>query len=103
MQLDEARGFAAHAWCEDANSGKVLDVDLAESFAHILMTRVNEAVQSHKIREARRVMRSALAGDAGFRQGYIANVAMLLHDHYGITDYEKRNKAAEEILDLIFG
>ncbi len=34
--------------------------------------------------------------------GYVSNIAMLLHDNYGITDYEKRNQAAEDILKLIF-
>ena len=52
--------------------------------------------------EARQIMGGALATDEGLYQGYQANVAMLLHDQYGITDYEKRNKAADDILSLIF-
>ena len=47
-------------------------------------------------------MRSALAKDEGFREGYVANIAALLHNEYGITNYEKRTKAADDILKLIF-
>lgn len=53
--------------------------------------------------KARRLMAKYLHEDDGLRQGYVANVAMLLHDRHGIKNTEKRNKAAEEILDLIFG
>ena len=51
---------------------------------------------------ARRKMCEAFETDEEFRQTYIANIAMLLHDKYGITDYETRNNAAEDILKLIF-
>jgi len=54
---------------------------------------------------ARKVMWDAFEADpepGGFKHGYISNIAMLLHDQYGITDYETRNKAAEDILKLIF-
>lgn len=52
---------------------------------------------------ARRTMRDSFKRDPDFRHGYVANVAMLLHDRHGITNHAKRNKAAEEIIDLIFG
>jgi len=39
--------------------------------------------------------------DEGLRIAYIANIAMLLHDRYGITDYKTRNQAASDILKLI--
>ena len=55
----------------------------------------------NKIAKARKVMRNALAKDESFRQGYIDNIAGLLYD-WGITDYDRRNKAAEDILRLIF-
>ena len=54
------------------------------------------------IAEARKTIRDALEEDEGFRIGYVSNIAMLLHDRYGITDYKTRNKAAEDILKLIF-
>ena len=41
--------------------------------------------------------------DEDLKIGYIANIAMLLHDKYGITNYEKRNEAAKDVLNLIFG
>jgi len=55
-----------------------------------------------EIKKARKIMRTAFEKDPFLKEAYIANIAMLLHDHYGITDYETRNKAAEEILNLIF-
>jgi len=56
----------------------------------------------NKIARARETMRNAFDADPDFKMVYIANIAMLLHDHYGITDYDKRNVAAEDILKLIF-
>ena len=53
------------------------------------------------VKEARETMASAFRDDPGFRDGYVANVAMLLHDRHGITGYEERNKAADEIVHLI--
>ena len=57
------------------------------------------------IRQARKTFRAAfLDRSPGSLFGsYVANVAMLLHDRYGITDYETRNRAAEDVLDLLFG
>lgn len=52
--------------------------------------------------EARKVMAKILKEDTDLRLGYEANVAMLLHDHYGITGFEQRNQAAKEILNLVF-
>lgn len=55
-----------------------------------------------EIKKARKTMRTAFDEDPDFKMSYIANIAMLLHDHHGITNYEKRNAAAEDILKLIF-
>ena len=52
--------------------------------------------------EAKQVMAEFLSKDEGLYISYQANIAMLLHDRHGITDYEKRNAAADEILSLIF-
>lgn len=57
---------------------------------------------SNKIAKARKTIRDAFEKDPDFKQGYKANIAMLLHDHHGITDFDKRNKAAEDILELVF-
>lgn len=54
------------------------------------------------IENARRIMCREFEEDEDFRQTYIANIAMLLHDKYGIINYEERNNAAEDIFRLIF-
>lgn len=59
-------------------------------------------IDSHRIIKARKIMSDAFKEDPDFKRGYVANVAMLLHDHYGITNFDKRNAAAEDILELIF-
>ena len=55
-----------------------------------------------RIKRARKVMRKAFEKDGSLLVGYVSNIAMLLHDKYGITNYEKRNRAAKDILNLIF-
>ena len=54
------------------------------------------------IQNARRKLCEAFESDEEFRQTYVANIAMLLHDKYGITNYYERNQAAEDIMKLIF-
>lgn len=54
------------------------------------------------IENARRIMCREFEDDEDFRQTYIANIAMLLHDKYGIVNWEQRNQAAEDIMKLIF-
>ncbi len=56
----------------------------------------------NEIAKARETIRTAFERDKGFKIGYISNIAMLLHDRYGITDRETRNQAAEDLLQLIF-
>ena len=55
-----------------------------------------------EIKRSRRIMRDVFEKDADFKYGYVANVAMLLYDRYGITDFDERNAAATDILELIF-
>ena len=52
--------------------------------------------------QARKLMAGELKKDEGLFVAYQANIAMLLHDHYGITDYETRNKAGADIIEKIF-
>lgn len=61
-----------------------------------------ESYTSHMnvVQKARMAMREALK-DEGLRICYIANIAMLLYDRYGIRK-KYRNQAAEDILKLIF-
>lgn len=103
MTIEEARGWAGACWTDVTTSNKEMDVVLAEVFAKMLMARVNEAMLVDKIRQARKTMRDAFAADEEFRQGYVANIAMLLSDRYGIKDYVPRNQAASDILELVFG
>ena len=66
---------------------------------------INEEIpgdMSILIVNARKVMCKAFNEIEGFRQVYIDNIAMLLHDRYDIINYEQRNKAAEDIMNLIF-
>lgn len=64
--------------------------------------RLYGPIEVNKIAEAVKTMQDVFNKDEDFKMGYIANIAMLLHDRYGITNYEKRNQAAEDILKLIF-
>ena len=43
-----------------------------------------------------------LKKDEELRFAYQSNIAMLLHDRYGITNWDKRNNAANDIIKLIF-
>ena len=52
--------------------------------------------------DARIVFGWHLRHDDGLRLTYEANIAMLLHDRFGITNFEARNKAAHAILNLMF-
>ncbi len=54
------------------------------------------------IKQARETIAKAFVADPNFREAYVSNVAMLLHDHYGITNYEMRNKAGDDIIRLVF-
>ena len=58
------------------------------------------------IESARTIIHDALMDDDDLAGGYIANIAMLLHDHYNeadFTDKDVRESAAIDILDLLFG
>ena len=59
-----------------------------------------------KITRARKIMRKAFERDADFKQGYVANIAMCIHDNAKKGDdsrsYNRRNMMAKKILKLIF-
>lgn len=63
---------------------------------------------TNKIVNARRVMWNELENDPGFRLGYEANVAMLLHDELHTRGYKPklkftdRNEIATALLKRIF-
>ena len=102
MEIAEAMGYAAQAWCDEPNQNTILDEKLAKSFAHILREKVQQAVRSERIKAARKAMAESLSMDPSLKWAYVSNIAMFLNDHYGITDYDKRNEAAEGILELLF-
>ncbi len=55
-----------------------------------------------RIKKARKTMRKAFEKDPYFAETYVANIAMLLHDKYGITNPKERHNAGTDILELIF-
>jgi len=55
-----------------------------------------------KFIDARRIFGWHLRHDDDLRLGYEANIAMLLSDRYGITNFETRLRAANDILNLMF-
>ncbi len=102
MDLQEARGWAEAVLREPQHAGKEVDGELVESFAKLLSERVQEDRAVRRFMGARNIMAAAFMADEGLRQAYVANVAMLLHDRFGVTGYEQRNAAAIAVLDLIF-
>jgi len=54
------------------------------------------------IRLAREIFKDHFEKDEDFRRVYKDNIAMLLHDRYGITNYKTRNEAADDIMRVIF-
>jgi len=77
-------------------------IDFSKFERRVHQVQNQEKVEDLPFPKARRTMAKALHDDEGLRLGYVANVAMLLHDRYGITDHKTRNEAAEAILALIF-
>ncbi len=53
------------------------------------------------VKDARQRIAKAFEADPDFRRTYVDNIAMLLHDRYGITDVETRNQAGDDILRLV--
>ncbi len=64
---------------------------------------MNNQKEIEKTQAARSLMKHSLDSDPELKYGYQSNIAMLLHDKYGITGYETRNQAALDILEMIFG
>jgi hypothetical protein len=103
MSLDDARQWAAQCWCQPETQDRVMDAALCEEFARLLESRVNEAVAWAEFVAARKHIAWKLQADHGLRIGYVANVAMLLSDRYGMTEPATRDEAARAIICLIFG
>ena len=56
----------------------------------------------NNVQKARKMMKQELEKDEELRFAYQSNIAMLLHDKYGVPDFDKRNETANDILKLIF-
>lgn len=54
------------------------------------------------IRVARDIFKTTFEKDTDFRRAYKDNIAMLLHDRYGLTDHKTRNQAADDIMKILF-
>jgi len=59
-------------------------------------------VKMDKFKKARETMRKTFEKDTDFAETYVANIAMLLHDRYGLLGHKERNNAATDIMELIF-
>lgn len=89
---------------EELDSAGIFNSDRAkEVIGGLVAAFILELIKSlSTVAKARETMRMALEEDPSFKDGYISNIAGLLQDKYGVTDYEQRNRAAEDILRLIF-
>ena len=63
---------------------------------------MNMEVNMLEFQKARETVSKTLKKDEGLCYGYQSNIAMLLHDRYGITDHKIRNDAAKDIIELVF-
>ncbi len=102
MTINDAREFSVQCWCSPTTETITMDVRLAEEFAQLLKKRVDEAVESSHFMKAREHIAKVFQDDPSFRKVYTDNVAMLLCDSYGITDYKEHNNTANDIIKLIF-
>lgn len=104
-----AMGIAAQAWCTPATEQTIMDPILAEAFADILVARS----LTNSIGDALRRIQAAFDAEHGFRETYVANVAMRMYDtfanhpevygrHNPFADYAARNDLASSIVDLVF-
>ena len=107
MTNKEAANFVRDAIgiSPDDISGDLPQLDAARmrSLASMLKRKTDEAVNSDHIRYARKIMRDQLK-DPGLRLSYLANISMVLRDHWraDMADPVQRNAAAEAVLKLLF-
>lgn len=78
------------------------DKQLVDGLRDVLDNFTGSIPTAPPFKDCRRYMANTLKCDKGLRLSYEANVAMLLHDRHGITDHDKRNAAAKDILHLVF-
>lgn len=98
LSLEDAQKWVLNA--HRSNSAQPLDPVFSSAMAQILVDRVREAHVSERLVTARQVMSEALA-DPNLRITYIANVAVVLHERYGVS-HEMAQLAANDVLGIIF-
>lgn len=91
MDREVAFGLAAQAWCKPETQHKVMDPQLAEAFANILLTHNVNPVES---------LSKQFRLDDGFAWGWYCNLAMAMVD-VGV-DRITANKAATSFMRRAF-
>ena len=92
MNIEEARGKAALAWCEPTTEKTEMDVVLGEEFAKIL-------IKETSVQSAMKILTEAMQNDE-YANGWHANIAVLLTDE-GV-DYDKAQERAAGFMRLVF-
>ena len=67
-----------------------------------LLSGIRRRINVFFIRLARKIFKKSFEKDDGFRMSYRANIAVLLYDRYDITERDKRDKIADDIMKVIF-
>lgn len=107
MLLGEAQAYAAQIYCEGPNRAKVLDPEIVESVAKLLMRKTNEAEGAVRLSDARNAYYEELCKDPDLYRGYIDNVSMVIYDNLKNNDdigyKDVRDNLAKEVLLKLFG
>ena len=87
------------------------DGEFSSETAHAILAAVKSAVPEaqwplivcdvNPVAAARKILINAFR-DQDFLRGYVDNIAMLVHDQFGITDPEKRNAIGAAVMKLLF-
>lgn len=73
-----------------------------EQKINLILAQLRPNTTGWGVIEARMTIWQALQADPGLKDGYVSNIAMLIHDRLNGVDFQKRNDLANEILDLLF-
>jgi hypothetical protein len=113
MLLGEALAHAAQVYCTDKNRSKVLDPELVDDFARLLMRKVNEAERAVRLSDARTAYYEELCKDPDLYRTYVDNVSAVLLDMNYVSvvsedsvlaiDKKSRDETAKQIILKLFG
>jgi|SRR5580704_6089067 hypothetical protein len=90
MKREQALEFAAQLWCDERNSYKVMDSEMAESIAELLQEVAGPVGQ----------LRIALAADPDYARTWHDNLACCVMDE-GVP-HDVANRAAARFMRLAF-